>query len=568
VNIKNISIIKILNVLINLFSLRRIFISASNYKYRQKSLKYLHDFSSSSTTEKYTNKILVDGSWDNANYWLRYAVFRKSLNLSECHEIGLLGEFRRSQSRSAFKYFKFKDQIDFESFVSTNKYLDVSAKLVSELKSSHDMFNWKLPYDTPVEVLYDGFLKKYKVAQIDINHPKLIHYVAYALAVIEAAERILREESFHTIILSHAVGITYSSLALAAIRNNTKVYILYGLYGSVRFIELKEISDLFHYPDGPVNLEFNEVKLPIEDEIRSVGRKYLKSRFSGKADDVGAIYAYQKRKVSVTREQLIKEFGWDADKPIIGIYASVIYDFPHYAGRMPFDNFPDWINQTLEIASKNKNVNWLLKEHPCDEWYGAQNTKIIGEKYTCDSSNIKIANNDWNGYDLLISLDGIVTCHGTVGIEASYLKIPVLVSHRGWYGDIGFTLTPNDTYQYKLFLEKEWWLELDLNKNSKAAELFAGWYFGIVDLGDEYIYQDDAFQDAIYWNMIDFIEINLSAINKEIKYIQDWVESDSPFYHVFKVNNSDKMMIASSNSINYDPRQVALRGKQINKING
>ena len=46
-------------------------------------------------------KVLVDGLWDNANYWTRFAIVRRALALDGAVEVGILGQYSRQRVATA-----------------------------------------------------------------------------------------------------------------------------------------------------------------------------------------------------------------------------------------------------------------------------------------------------------------------------------------------------------------------------------------------------------------------------------------------------------------------------------
>ena len=120
-----------------------------------------------------------------------------------------------------------------------------------------------------------------------------------------------------------------------------------------------------------------------------------------------------------------------------------------------YDDFYDWITLILDEVKTIKNVNWLIKSHPCDDWYGGtvgKNIKhIISE---IGMAHIKLADNNWNGLSLIKSLDGIVTPHGTIGIEATFLGVPVIASSNCWYKNGLFVPRINNHKDFISFLRK------------------------------------------------------------------------------------------------------------------
>ena len=59
------------------------------------------------------SKALIDGTWDNPNYWLRYSIVRRALRLHLIDEVGILGPYSRQNVASAFSLFGITKTIDF-----------------------------------------------------------------------------------------------------------------------------------------------------------------------------------------------------------------------------------------------------------------------------------------------------------------------------------------------------------------------------------------------------------------------------------------------------------------------
>ena len=505
--------------------------------------------------------ILVDGMWDNANYWFRYSIFKKALSLSNKKVTGLLGEYQRKKVIKIFKLLDIPIYVDFHGEVKKAKKYNSCSKL--SMKGVKKISDIKLPYDMPIELIYDAFLKKYKRSTTDISDPNFLSFLSDAISYIETANKIIEKGRYDLVLLSHCVDLSYSSIAVAALRRNIPVFILYGNYGVIRYIRLSKISDIFNFPDRPAREDIEDLCDEKRIMLESIGNNYMKTRFNGGTNDLGAIYAYQKNTTLTSREKIMESYQWDNSKPIICVYGSVWYDYPHSVECMPYDDFYEWISETFSAAITNTSVNWLFKGHPCDEWYGELNNMtmeaLVNKK---NMKHIRLVQRDWDGFSLLKSIDGVVTCHGTIGIEAAYLKKPVLVTHKGWYGNIGFTITPRSREEYKKLLRSKWWKKIDSNDASTLAKIFSGFYFGIPELGKNYLYQDDANQDAIYWDFEQFYNKQITSIESEADLVNEWVASNSSFYHIYKIKKCEKIISPEPNShIKTDPRKRALLGK-------
>ena len=235
----------------------------------------------------------------------------------------------------------------------------------------------------------------------------------------------MADRNFDLVILSHCLDYTYGAIAWEAVRKKIETIILYGDFGHQKFIRLKNKKIYFPILNG-CQKRISTVYQRQKNILENVGNKQLLARSGGETNDVGAKFAYKKRQNKINRNTLQKEFSPHSEKPIIGVYNSNWFDFPHCSGLKEFRDFLDWIQLTLTCAQERPDINWVFKAHPCDNWYGKINGQRLQDLIKNENrENIILANEKWNGLELINSLDGIVTCHGTIGIEAVSQGVPV-----------------------------------------------------------------------------------------------------------------------------------------------
>lgn len=490
-------------------------------------------------------KVLVDGIWDNPNYWARYSLVRRALGLAKCSETGLIGQYSRTKVRASFAAFGILHLVDYAAAARVSPSHFLGAKeLLSDLRSPSDILQIQFPDEFPAALVFDAILKRQRRATIDLHDPELPGYLAEALAHLEAADHIIGEGKFDLVVLSHALDYTYSAIAWTAIRRNIPVLVLYGDYGTARFFRLSKAADLFSYPGRPTIAELNNMPSHTRALLRERGAAQLHVRLSGQTNDVGAVYAYQHRRSAVDKATLSKCFGWSPEKPVIGIYNSNWFDYPHACGLREFRDFLDWIEQTLDVARKNDSVNWLLKAHPCDDWYASiKGARLEDLVAAINLPHIRLADKSWNGLDLIRTLDGIVTCHGTIGIEASSLGKPVLIPYAGWYGHAGFAVNPGGRDAYLAALRTEWWKGVNMETRRAKAELFAGWMFCAPDWHRNYFLHDDARKDDIYPELPSILEGSSDAIDTEVAEIRNWFDSGHNYLHIFKMSRASDFQL-------------------------
>jgi hypothetical protein len=506
---------------------------------RQTAVPYLNRLSRSATagaSHTTFGRVLVDGMWDNPNYYFRYALLRAALGLAGTQEIGLFGRYRRREVAASFDLLGIGKRLSFYDLVHPSRYLAEARELLADVRSADDLTQLALPYEFPALLFYDGLLTRQRRGSGDPNHPLLADHLAEQLACLHAADRLIAENRFDLVVLSHTLNFDFSSIAWSAFRHGCRVAVLYGDFGTARFIKIEDRADFFEYTNRPSGAEMDAVSTDFRARLRQRGGDYLDRRYRGVSGDIGATFAYVRANAHIDRTTICQRFGFDPARPLVTVYASNWFDFPHSCAMEHFRDFQDWIETTARVAAEVKDVNWLFKPHPCDDWYpsakGPTLAKIIA---AVNAPNVQLTDKHWNALDLMRAIDGGITYHGTVGIELAGLGKPVMVADRGFYGDCGFVLKAPSRQDYLDALRRDWWRELDTDAAAKRAKEFVGWYFCPPDWHGHYLLPDDSEQDRIYQTLPQFLADNRDAIIREITLIRDWHNSPSRLFHTYKI---------------------------------
>jgi hypothetical protein len=537
----------------------------TNLELRRRGLAHLDAFSRGESREPQFRKVLVDGQWDNANFWIRYALIRRALGLAKAREVGILGRHNRARVVDAFATLGFAAQVDFgRHLADADEFLQRARTLLSDMRDAGDIHRCSLPASFPGALLYDGILKRQRRADVDMCDPKLPHIVAEALSALHLAEEILARERPDLVVMSHTVDFTYGALAWMALSAGIPVIAAYGDYGTNRFIRLSRPEDIFAYPSRPSPEQGRLLTPQRRAALSEVGRRILEARLGGNTADVSTIYAYRRRKAFVDRKLLAERYGWDTEKPIVGVYAPNWFDYPNGSGRLPFRDFRDWVDVTLAVARQTPQVNWLFKAHPCDEWYGRiRGARLVEILSAQPAPNVQLCDTDWNGRALLETFDALVTVHGTAGLEMASMGKAVLIPYEGWYGGFGCAVVAQSMDDYRAKLATRWWDSFDAASAADRARYFAGWYFAAPAWHDGWCLSDDSQQDAIWWDLDQVFAAYEHPIRREVAEIADWIASGNRYFQIFKLLRAEAFMLASARAIPHgiadkDPRQRQL----------
>jgi hypothetical protein len=182
-------------------------------------------------------------------------------------------------------------------------------------------------------------------------------------------------------------------------------------------------------------------------ELDSVISSYFAKRFSGDIKQVDVQLSY-KTTVTYTRHQLLSHLGLKSDKPVVIIFPHAFSDFPHIC-KGPYADYFEWFKSTIEIASLNPNINWLVKPHPTS---GVFNETGIVDSLIHDAENIFRVPDDFNTASVVECADLLVTCRGTIAVEFGCFGIPTLTVGDSPYNGYGIDFNARTKLQYVDFL--------------------------------------------------------------------------------------------------------------------
>lgn len=501
--------------------------------------------------ERFDGEVLIDAQFDNPNYWLRVSLLRAALGLAYGKETGLLGEFRQAECSRTMRILGIREQKRLPTIPVDRKAVrKLSRELARSARSSDDILGWKLPENIPAAMIYDGILKRQRLATIDVGRSDFPALVEEGLMGIARAKQLLDEHDFRLIVISHPVHFTYGPIAWQALQRGIPVVLPFGLFGVIRMTHMRHPRDLFAFYDRPTRVEMDALPRQRARLLADVGREYLASRFGGKADDLASVYAYQRRAEATSRAEMCRRFGWDPAKPIVGFYGANWYDWPHQLGMSQFRDFLDWTEATFAAARAHTDVNWLFKPHPCEEWFGGISLASTVGQYG-HAPHIAVADLRWNNTAVMNSIDALITYHGTAGIEFASLGKPVLVPDRGKYDDCGFVKVARDRAEYLRVLRTEWWRDMDLQECRERAEVFAGWWFCAPAWQGQFILADDPRGNALYDVIPGLLDHNASVVACEIRHLKAWYHSGHAYSHTYKMMQADAFKLTNVGAVPY-----------------
>jgi hypothetical protein len=487
--------------------------------------------------------VLVDGQWDNPNYWLRYSLLRAALGLAGT-EVGLLGPYNAGAVRRTCEVLGMGQTVAINAFLGPEAAARSEARRrLAATRDPGEILGWDLA-GVPGHDLYDCLLKRQRHAVVDLRHPAIEDDVTEYLRYLDAVPRLLDAVRPNLLVASHTFSgrLLLGPLVWLSSRRGIPVVGPYGNYGVLRLFKIQGPAEVPDFFDSPSARDLDEVLEGQAEALARIGREYLEARRDGRTDDIGSQYAFQGDRTP-DRARLCKLFDWETERPIVAVYASTWFDAPHCNGMQQFRDFADWLQVTLEVARGCRDVNWLFRGHPCDAWYGGITLRDLMP--TGLEGHVRLCPPEWSGAAVLRSADAVVTLQGTAAIEYAAAGKPALVADRGWYHDRGFAKWSRSREEYARDLARPWWETLARDVVARRAQVFAGWYFCRPAWHEGFHLEDDSQQDRLYDTIPGLLERYPQVVRREIDEIREWYRSPERFYHTYKMRRASQYALPS-----------------------
>lgn len=381
--------------------------------------------------------LVADGLWDNPNHFFRLRLFLEAL--PNIQQYRLLGVIRTSgdRTRKTLESFGFREFLCIEEHKFDAKdYFLTAKKLLEGIQSHSEILSLKLPLGLPAYTYYDTVLKAAQDPQPSLDCPLWVERLAETLRDLDIYEDLLATCDVKKMVLSHPWKIEFATLMWSALRREIDSYHLTGFCEGVRVRLLRDITD-YKVPVEHFSYdEYRALSSNVQDRLKDEGAKYLNKRQTGDVSDINTRFGFQPKLRADTRSESRDYLGAKPDRPLVIIYSHAWFDFPHTYGMNNFTDFLDWIKFTVDQIRNIETVDWLLKPHPLEPWYGGAKLSDIVQDLP---PHIRISPTVTDSQTSIVAADVIVTVHGTVALEAVAQGVCVIAADRSYYSDWGFT---------------------------------------------------------------------------------------------------------------------------------
>lgn len=303
----------------------------------------------------------------------------------------------------------------------------------------------------------------------NIYEPILRSELINAMISTDVAEQALNKEKPDILVSSHGCYSSWGSFSDYFINKGITTYV----WGSG-----ETNSTSFEYPKSDYNKYFSEVrhnKLLNKQENKELD-SFFNRRSKGKEGQV-VLYGFS----DTDKDSLEKKFNFDNYDKTYVMFPNVPWDAATFGeeDKMAFKDILNWISYTIKLFRDRPKLQLIIKIHPSEVKLMESKktvTDFIADKCLPLPENVKIIppNTTISPYSLFPFIDIGLVYTGTIGLEMSMNKIPVIPVGDAHYANKGFTFDVKTKEEYKEVLFQNISLTL---KQQSLARTYAYYHF-------------------------------------------------------------------------------------------
>jgi len=317
---------------------------------------------------------------------------------------------------------------------------------ILKIKNKNDLLKLKIGDYSLGKYIYDSILITFKIPEIKDINLSIRKRILLEICYFYYFQNLIKKYNIKMMVLGDNVY-RYGLLFELAKYNNIECITPVNLNAfSMRKYQFQ--SDFDIHDRKPEERILN--KLNDETVVNYIDR-YFTKRFSASLEQHDVLKAYSNSKKIYTKKEIIEEYNLTEGLPIIIVMNHIFCDAPHAYPNGLYDDYKEWIVNTVINLQKNKKINFLIKEHPSADLYNEVGLlKKVLQELNCSHLLLK---EDVHSLTILNELDVVVTCGGTIGEEFLYHGKPVVLGAKPPYSGFGFTTEPSTKKEYEELMQ-------------------------------------------------------------------------------------------------------------------
>ena len=278
---------------------------------------------------------------------------------------------------------------------------------------------------------------------LDDNGLKVLReYIASAVTLVETLEQLFEIQQPRALVLFNGTFFPEATARAVAVKHGIPV-VTY----ETGFRELSAFYSHGLATEYPIEVPSSFAMGSAENTELDI---YFSRRIKGNFTMAGINFWPEMK--SLSREIIQKA---NDHRQMVTMFTNVIFDTSQIFANTVFSDMFDWLKETLQIASQNKDTLFIIRAHP-DEARPDKASEETVEQWLKESGYIKLPNLMFippdeyiSSYDLIQLSRFCLIYNSTIGIEATILGKPVVAGGRSRYSKVGFTYEPSHHTEYR-----------------------------------------------------------------------------------------------------------------------
>jgi len=349
--------------------------------------------------------------------------------------------------------------------------LKIYKKKLNTLKKLEDICKIKINDIYVGDLIYDSYLKFYKIPTIDINDQRFKNFLFESIKCFVFWRKYLSKNSVKAIVITHVV---YSGAMLTRIAayKYPKIKIISGNSNSVYSFNKIKQNPWLNF--GSLRREFLKLSNTEKKKGLKLSKRLIEKRLHGIENFDLNSAKKSPYSLGYYKKRIIKK---NSNIKII-IAAHCFLDSPHIYGNFFFPDFMQWFNFLAQV-SKQTNYDWYIKSHPN---FNPLTYNFLKEFVKQNKKFILLPLNYGHKQIFKEKIDFALTVYGTIGWEYAYKGIPVInASKNNPHSNYDFNINPKSFSEYKKILLDLKKIKIKINKSQIKEYYFMAYVYHVVD---------------------------------------------------------------------------------------
>ena len=367
------------------------------------------------------------------------------------------------------------------------KNLIISYNYISKINNFNEFIDFKYK-DLPAgKIIYSHHTRFSGIPTSDKIKPDYYYLFSTFIGYYEEFNKIINKNKINYAVQGETQFMPAAIFFGIALKDKIPVF---SRVGGGKKISVRQISDMALYFDNRTSFGYRIVetlaKEKNKDYFLKQGKEIVEKRFTGKSRfntelvtviDTELHKLQKSKKVNLISDynkiDICNIFSWDLKKPIGVILANDLTDGLFTSKKQIYlDNYI-WLKRTILQASRNTNVNWLVKPHPCEiKNKVTLTTKNLFKKLNLEN-NIQLMPDDFSQNSLPKVVDIVLTNFGSAGYEYPAIGIPVITASEAIYSYLDISIEAQTEKQYIDLIKNCHKIKGVSSRSQENAKLFA-----------------------------------------------------------------------------------------------